>query len=172
MASPPARRPGSHPTPGRALGLLLAGVGWAVLGNAAEESPPPAVPTDDVRVDLVFGASADLDLFVTDPMHEEVYFANSPSRLGGTFGTDRRCDDPEPRIETVRFAPAPPGKYRVSVDFPIRCDPDVDEAPYTVVFEANGRRRTVEGTAQFGRLEHIVVEFEVLAPGAGAPDGR
>ena len=115
-----------------------------------------------MRVRLEFGAGADLDLFVTDPMHEEIYFANSPSRLGGVFEADRRCDDSAPRVETVRFSPAPAGRYRVSVDFPIRCRPGVEEAPYRVIVEANGEEQRVEGTAQFGSLEHIVVEFEAI----------
>lgn len=115
----------------------------------------------DVSVQLVFDGSADLDLFVTDPMHEEIYFGNSPSRLGGRFDVDRRCGDPAPRVESVRFSPAPPGRYRVSVDFPIRCEPGADTASYTVIVESGGRRREVAGTARFGRLEQVVVEFEV-----------
>jgi len=117
-------------------------------------------------VELHFGVDGDLDLFVTNPMHEEVYFANSPSRLGGVFEGDRRCGDPAPRVERVRFAPAPAGRYRVSVDFPIRCREGVDEVPYRVVVDAKGLRREVEGRARFGRLEHIVIEFDVK-PGGG-----
>ncbi len=141
------------------MGIALA---WTGCGSP---SPPPlpARPAADaaaVRVRLVFGAEADLDLFVTDPSHEEVYFANSPSRLGGVLDADRRCEDPAPRVETVRFDAAPPGRYRVSVDFPIRCRAGVDEASYRVIVEVDGRRREIEGVARFGRLERIVTEFE------------
>ncbi len=145
--------------------LALAGAGCS---DAPAPLPPPSALGDhlasahDVRVRLEFGADADLDLFVTDPMHEEIYFANSPSRLGGVFVADRRCDDPAPRVETVRFSPAPAGRYRVSVDFPTRCRPGIEAAPYRVVVEANGEERRVEGTAHFGSLEHIVVEFEAI----------
>ncbi len=128
--------------------------------------PPPG----DVVVRLVFGPEADLDLFVTDPMHEEIYFANSPSRLGGVFEGDRRCSDPAPRVETVRFSPAPEGRYRVSVDFPQRCDAPFDEVPYRVIVDADGARREVEGTARFGRLEQIVLEFDVPATGRSGAD--
>ena len=135
----------------------------ALAGAGCSETPAPLPPpgalgeypaaAHDVRVRLEFGAGADLDLFVTDPMHEEIYFANSPNRLGGVFEADRRCDDPAPRVETVRFSPAPAGRYRVSVDFPIRCRPGVEDVPYRVI---------VEGTAHFGSLEHIVIEFEAV----------
>jgi uncharacterized protein YfaP (DUF2135 family) len=124
------------------------------------------VAAHDVRVQLFFGPEADLDLFVTDPMHEEVYFANSPSRLGGVFEADRRCDDPAPRVETVRFSPAPAGRYRVSVDYPVRCvSPGMAAVPFRVTVEANGTRQEIEGIAHFGATEPVVVEFDAK-PGA------
>ena len=80
-----------------AAALALAGAGCsdapAPLPRASALGEHPAA-AHEVRVRLEFGADADLDLFVTDPMHEEIYFANSPSRLGGVFEADRRCDDP------------------------------------------------------------------------------
>jgi uncharacterized protein YfaP (DUF2135 family) len=124
------------------------------------------VAAHDVRVQLFFGPEADLDLFVTDPMHEEVYFANSPSRLGGVFEADRRCQDPAPRVETVRFSPAPAGRYRVSVDYPVRCvSPGMAAVPFRVTVEANGTRQEIEGIAHFGATEPVVVEFDAK-PGA------
>ncbi len=155
-------------TGGLGLGLAL-----AAIGCSGEPAPVPELPAGnptaahDVVVRLIFGAEADLDLFVTDPDHEEVYFANSPSRLGGIFAVDRRCDDPAPRIETVRFSPAPAGRYRVSVDYPIRCAIDVDKVLFRVIAEANGERQEVEGTAYFGGLEPIVLEFDAREPGSG-----
>lgn len=169
-----AQGSGPQRTPARArllracLSLLAGGL---VASAAAEPDASPA-PPGDVRVELFFGEDADLDLFVTDPMHEEIYFANSPSRLGGVFGGDRRCGDPAPRVETVHFASAPPGRYRVSVDFPIRCRDGVDAVPYRVVVQADGARRQVEGTASFGQLEHIVLEFEVQGRKSDAGSSR
>jgi len=160
---------GAHTTLLTAAALTwVALLGLAGAGCSDAPAPLPAAgalaghpaAAHDVRVQLVFGAEADLDLFVTDPMHEEVYFANSPSRLGGVFDADRRCDDPAPRIESVRFSPAPAGRYRVSVDFPIRCRPGIDAVPFRVILEANGERERIEGSAHFGQLEHIVIEFE------------
>jgi hypothetical protein len=148
-----------------ALRLLAAGL---VATAAGAEPDAAAAPAGDVRIELVFGEQADLDLFVTDPMHEEVYFANPRSRLGGVFEADRRCGDPAPRVESVRFSPAPAGRYRVSVDFPIRCRDGIDAVPYRVIVDVLGERRQVEGTAHFGRLEQRVLEFEVQARGAGS----
>lgn len=114
-----------------------------------------------VHVQLVFGAEADLDLFVTDPDFEEVYFANSKSRLGGELDADRRCQDPAPRTETVRFDPAPAGRYRVTVDFPRRCDDGVDRVSYRVVVDLGSERKEILGEIDFGATEQVVLEFDV-----------
>jgi hypothetical protein len=168
MTPPEARvRASRKGTPlGRALLGAASCTGWILLGCATPAplppAPPPAAPAPagELRVELEFGAEADLDLVVTDPWWEEVYFGNSPSRLGGVFEGDRRCGDPAPRREVVRFSPAPPGTYRVGVDYPVRCRGGIDEVPYRLTLEANGERRVYERTASFGALE-LVLELEV-----------
>lgn len=124
----------------------------------------------DVRVRLIFGEEADLDLVVTDPNHEEIYFANTQSRLGGIFDVDRRCGDPAPRVETVSFSPAPAGSYRVSVDFMTRCGRGTDEVPYRLVVEANGETREIAQVARFGELTHVAYEFRARAADPGATE--
>jgi len=52
-----------------------------------------------------------------------VYFGNSPSAIGGHLETDLRCDAAAPRVETVRFPRARPGRYRIGVDFAKACSP-------------------------------------------------
>lgn len=140
---------------------LLAGCATSI----AELPPPGATPAPrpdrTVEIQLLFGAEADLDLFVTDPDYEEVYFANSPSRLGGELDADRRCEDPAPRTETVRFDPAPAGRYRVTVDFPRRCQAGVERVPYRVVVDVGSERQEVEDVLDFGTTEHVVLEFDV-----------
>ncbi len=147
-----------------ALAALLLPLGLLACGGARpirEIATPEAVDftPEDVRVRLVFGGEADLDLIVTDPNHEELYFGNTQSRLGGLFDADQRCESPAPRVETVSFSPAPIGRYRVSVDFMIRCAAGVDTAPYRLVIEANGETKEIEGIARFGVLEHVAYQF-------------
>ena len=154
--TPPARAPLKA-----SLAAALLALGCASPAPLAEPpAAPPPPPASVVRVELQFGAEADLDLIVTDPWYEEVYFGNSPSLLGGVFEGDRRCGDPAPRLEVVRFSPAPAGRYRVGVDYPIRCLAGIDEVPYRLVVEANGERQVFERRASFGALE-LVLEFEV-----------
>ena len=155
QGTPPALAP-----LGAALATALLGLGCASPAPLPEPAPaPPPAAADAVRVQLEFGAEADLDLIVTDPWWEEVYFGNSPSLLGGVFEGDRRCGDPAPRVEVVSFSPAPSGRYRVGIDYPVRCEGAIDEVPYRLTVEANGERQVYERRATFGSLE-LVLEFE------------
>ena len=69
----------------------------AVLGCAAKRpSAPPAAPgteacDGELRVNLSSSGGVDLDLYVTDPGHETVYFANPRSGSEGTLEHDVAC---------------------------------------------------------------------------------
>jgi uncharacterized protein YfaP (DUF2135 family) len=119
-----------------------------------------------VRVQLLFGAEADLDLYVTDPALETIYFANTPAKLGGTLEADLRCDAAPPRIETVLLPAAPPGRYRVGVDFPERCDRSVDRVHFVVRVEGAGLRFAEESEVPFGRFLSRVLELDVTDGGS------
>ena len=123
------------------------------------EPEPPAAGT--LRVQLFFGAGADLDLYVTDPRQETVYFANTPSASGGALESDLRCGDPAERIERVRFTDPPPGRYRVGIDYPERCGARRGPAPYRVVVEGPDLRREVRGEIDLGHFQMVVLEMEV-----------
>lgn len=116
----------------------------------------------EIRVRLVFGEAADLDLYVTDPRQETVYFANSPSRSGGRLERDVRCGEPPPRIETIEFASAAPGRYRVGVDFPPEVCSEVKGAVgFVVVFESHGERREKRLSIRPGEFLPIVLEVDL-----------
>jgi len=112
-------------------------------------------------VRLAFDAGADLDLYVTGPDLETVYFANTPSKLGGELEQDFRCDTPPgPRVEVVRFHDARPGRYRVGVDYPEHCAPPASPAPYTLEVRVDGRSERGTGLSSLGEFEPVVLEFE------------
>ena len=121
----------------------------------------PPIP-GEVRVRLVFGEAADLDLYVTDPAQETVYFANSPSRGGGRLSHDVRCGEPPPRVETVVFETARPGRYRVGVDFPpVTCDDAQNPTSFVVVFESYGQSREQRLSIRPGEFLPVVLEVDV-----------
>jgi hypothetical protein len=127
----------------------------------------PAAPTGAVRVHLAFGSRADLDLYVTGPLEETVYHANTPSAIGGELVADRHCEEgaaeppATPRVETIQFAPAHPGHYRVGVDYPHACRGDAGPVPFVLRIDTPDGRRTQRGLASFEFFELAVLEFDV-----------
>ena len=138
---------------------LVAGCASAPAPLTAPVRPPPAPGA--LRVELVFGAGADLDLYLTDPSQETVYYANSPSRVnGGRLEADLRCEAAAPRVETVVFTSAPPGRYRVGVDRAETCSGGAAAEPFLVTVEApGGERRELRGEIARGRFLARVLEF-------------
>jgi len=127
----------------------------------APEAPARATAPGMLRVELVFGAEADLDLYVSDPSLETAYFANTPVRSGGALEADLRCDAPAPRVEAVVWEAPPPGRYRVGIDFPERCGGGVDAAPFLLRIRGPGVEHEIRGSAAFGRFDSKVLEFEI-----------
>ncbi len=126
---------------------------------ARQDEPAPGT----LRFALAFGAGADLDLFVTGPRYESVYFANTPSAIGGALESDVRCDAPAPRIETITFPDPPPGPYRVSIDFPERCDGLDTAVPFAVTVRRrdNPAHAKTHGIIRPGEFLTIVLETDI-----------
>lgn len=121
-------------------------------------------PASQVRVRLAFSRDVDLDLYVTDPTLETVYYANTPVRSGGALERDGRCSDDdaeEVRVETIGFEAPAKGSYRVGVDYPHRCDDDRDVMPYALSLEANGERELQVGLTRWLDFITVAAELEV-----------
>jgi len=157
------------PPGGRAGRQHTAWTGLAALALACATASTPSLPETPapagLRVRLAFGPEADLDLHVTDPRQETVYFANTPSASGGQLVSDVRCGGPGERVEVIEFEAPPPGRYRVGVDFPVRCRRGVDAVPFVLEVVADGVRHERRGELAFGRFEPVVYEIEVSGNG-------
>ncbi len=127
-----------------------------------------------LTIQLSFGSDADLDLYVTDPLLETVYFANHSGRSGGRISDDIRCDDEvevevviegrelkSPRIEEVRFDTPIPGRYRIGIDYPTKCEGGAEQAAFAVSVLHNGEQIQKLGAVSFERFEVVVMEFEI-----------
>jgi hypothetical protein len=121
-------------------------------------------------VHLAFGQGADLDLYVTGPREETLYYANTPSGIGGELREDRRCVHDAPRVETARFpAPLTPGRYRIGIDYPHACSDAKGPMPFALRVDEPGGRHELQGLAAHRVFEPVVVEFEIGAsPGVGS----
>jgi len=132
---------------------------------AALEARVAALPPStggELSVHLAFGADADLDLYVTGPREETVYYANTPSGIGGALAEDRRCVHDAPRVETVRFpAPLRPGRYRVGVDYPSACGESRAPAPFALRVDGPEAGSELAGLAAHRVFEPVVLEFEI-----------
>jgi hypothetical protein len=144
------------------LAALILGFCTLACASPLPAAPDPGpLPAGALRVRLVFGTAADLDLYVTDPHQETVYFANTPSISGGTLSSDVRCDAPAPRVETVLFTAPLAGTYRVGVDHPERCGVARGEVPFRVEIEVGSLRRTLRGEIPWGHFRAQLIDFEV-----------
>lgn len=133
--------------------------------------PPPAGDTA-LRVTLAWAAPVDLDLYLTDPAGEALYFANTPTRAGARLAADARCArlaaGAPAREEAVATAPAA-GRWRVGVDFMDACGTGLAAVPFRVAVDLGGARREAAGVARAGRFAIVVVEFEVDGDGRLVP---
>ena len=135
---------------------------------------------DALTIQLTFGADADLDLYVTDPLLETVYFANHQGKSGGRISEDVRCEletgsdereseesgsgssvSGQSRIEEVRFDSPLPGRYRIGIDYPTKCEGGEEQAAFAVSVLHNGERVQKLGAVSFERFEVVVMEFEI-----------
>ena len=130
-------------------------------------APPPSASPDraaaGVTVTLRWDAPVDLDLYVTDPVLETVYYANPRSASGGVLEADARCAGRPPgtQEERVRWTKPPSGRYRVGVDFPEACGARVDEAVWAMTVDVDGRRQETTGRAHLAERRPAVLEFDV-----------
>jgi len=151
-----------------ALGLLVLATACARHASPPPPAGPPEPPRPGVTVTLRWTAAVDLDLYVTDPALETVYFANPRTASGGILERDARCAGREPgeQVERARWTSPPPGRYRVGVDFLETCGGASEEVPYTLLVEVDGVRQELTGQARLAERQPLVLEFRVAAPAA------
>jgi hypothetical protein len=138
------------------------------LEAALAKAPP--TPAGALRILLAFGASADLDLYVTDALDETIYFANERAVAGGRLVADARCGSPAPRIEEIVFSAPQPGRYRVGVDYMVaggECGAQPPVVAYVLAIDGPEGRRFERGLARRGIFDARRLE---LMQGTGSRD--
>jgi hypothetical protein len=153
------------------LVVLAAALAAGCARRARLPEPPPAPPPTDgggLTVTLAWDAPVDLDLYVTEPGLETVYFANRRTGRGGVLARDARCADAAagPRVEQAHWATPPPGTYRVAVDFLETCrGARAVDVAYRLAVDHDGRREEHVGRAHVGERDRGALEFTIGGDG-------
>ncbi|OFW66427.1 MAG: hypothetical protein A2Z12_05205 [Actinobacteria bacterium RBG_16_68_21] len=98
-----------------------------LIPQAGRPELPSGLGSGDVQVTLIWSSKADLDLMVTDPALDEVFYNNRTVASGGTLDRDANfpcnSDSSSPAAENI-FWPtgqAPEGSYTATVVFTSDC---------------------------------------------------
>ena len=141
---------------------------------AAAPAPAAALPPPNdgaLHVSLSWAAPVDLDLYVTDPAGETLYFANNPTRAGAQLERDTRCGslpaDGAPSVERARVAAPTPGRYRVGVDFIDACGASAGPVPFHIAVDRGTAHREATGTVGLGQFVVVAIEIDVHDDGLG-----
>lgn len=148
--------------------MLLSTAAIGACGSQRHLTPPPAppIPLDGaLHVVLSWTAPVDLDLYLTDPAGESLYFANNPTRGGARLAADARCADvtgpASSRVEHAIVTTPVPGWYRVGVDYLDDCGSGIAAVPFSLAVARGSDRRETTGDARRGVFNVVVLEFEV-----------
>jgi hypothetical protein len=126
--------------------------GWSTCfggsGAGSQRGPITSVGTGDVQVTLTWQADVDVDLYVTDPAGDTVYYGNRRVSSGGELDRDNMCGDFEwGRPENVYWpqAGAPAGTYTVKVRYYGSCGSEGPTVAWTVRVIAGGSAQSFTG---------------------------
>ncbi len=121
---------------GKILALLGAMTAYPVQADVIEISGHLGKP---LIIELVWENPVDLDLFLTDPTGETVYFANRISKSGVRMGLESGCSEVSKNHasygEIAKIEKALLGRYRVSVDFIKDCGNTSLDAEFEVILK-------------------------------------
>lgn len=144
--------------------LAIASCASVERPSIAPAPAPPVAEGSGLVVSLTWNAPVDLDLYVTDPTWETLYFGNNPTRRGARLEKDVRCASVpggEAAVERARIADALPGGYRVGVDFIDACGAKVDDVSYRIAADFAGVRREATGVIHREEFRVIALEFDL-----------
>jgi hypothetical protein len=120
-------------------------------GSTGNSVDAEGLGTGDIQVTLRWASTDDLDLYVTDPQGQTVYFGNRQIGSGGQLDVDANAacsGSTTSPIENV-FWPvgqAPEGQYEVAVDLWSRCaGGPAGDIPFEIRLLVQGQIQTLSG---------------------------
>jgi len=100
-----------------------------------------------IQIDLTWDGDADLDLHVTDPYGETLYYFHPSSQSGGTFEEDRECYNNNGQPERVIYndGSAAAGNYQISVHYFRSCG-EARDVRWNLSVTADNKSSSYSGT--------------------------
>ena len=128
------------------------------------EPSAPELGTGDVQLTLTWESTNDLDLWVTDPAGESIFFDHPSADSGGQLDVDANADCQDLTTHPVEniFWPtgdAPLGKYLVEVQYYKQCE---NPAPidFHIRMLVDGEVSEFDGTIASQDDRQLVTSFE------------
>jgi hypothetical protein len=116
------------------------------------EVPQTPPPVNDIEANLQWSTADDLDIEITDPRGEKVFYLKPRIPSGGSLNTG----DNNPGCylasggtqEEISWPPAtaPKGQYVATVRFFSRCTDTFPPVPFTLTLKIKGQTQTITGT--------------------------
>lgn len=126
--------------------------------------PPDDLGGGDVQVTLLWASGDDLDLYVSEPGGQQIFYGAPSSPNGGALDVDDRggaCDDTTTRAENVFWeTDAPSGSYTVDIDRYSGCG---DTATAQLQVRVGGEL-IIDETVDVDSFEQITFEVDSAAP--------
>jgi hypothetical protein len=104
-----------------------------------------------IQVELTWEGDADLDLHVTDPYGETIYYFHPFSQSGGSYEEDRECYNNNGQAERVVYndGSAAAGNYQISIHYFRSCG-EAHDARWNLSVTADNRSQNYSGTIKPG----------------------
>lgn len=137
--------------------------------------------TGDLQFSLMWNNYNDLDLHVTDPNGQEIYYRDRTSYSGGLLDVDMNVHYKTGRysnapVENIfwAFGTAPAGHYRVTVVHYLNhaMDGCKDPTPFTVRVRCNGQDTLIKSTISYNgsRVGQKIIAFDYSVPMQFTPE--
>ncbi|MEQ9462956.1 MAG: hypothetical protein RJQ10_04815 [Haliea sp.] len=114
----------------------------------------------EISLDWRSNPPVDLDIYVTEPGGETIFFDNEVSAAGGSLDWDNQCSNyQDGRTENVSWTSPPIGSYKIEVDCFDACTTSSATVPFKINVKAGGSTSSYSGQAVCGEDRTFVADF-------------
>ncbi|MBD2180420.1 DUF2135 domain-containing protein [Planktothrix sp. FACHB-1375] len=143
------------------------------VASPVQQRPEPTLGTGVIQTTLRWSTTDDLDLEITDPSGQRVFFQNKRVASGGQLDVDSNAGCQNTITNPVEniFWPAsgaPPGNYTVKVNLYQRCATQTGPVPFRLRLLVQGNTRELTGNVDDSN-QTVSFPFSIAPPGSTTP---